>query len=149
MSAKRILWPTDFSPAALEALDAASELSRAFDGELLLLHVIEDPGEEASGEPNREGTDVAGWSLWRIAKERIEEKLRTLAEDRALPAGSFRVLAAFGDPAEKIAETVREEGIDTVVLSARREKAFLAQRLLGTVAYRVVRTVPCDVLIVK
>ena len=55
----------------------------------------------------------------------------------------------FGDPTSRILETIREHSIDLVVLAARREKTLLQEMLLGSVAYKIVRTAPCNVLLVK
>lgn len=149
MLPRRILWPTDFIDTDLDALKVAADMARAGEGEMLLLHVADDPAEEVYGEKTREGKDRAAWALWRIVKDEVEGRLRALAEQSLDGGGNFRVLCAFGDPAVRIAETVRDEKIDLVVLAARRERSRLSDLFLGNVAYKVVRTVPCSVLVVK
>lgn len=146
---ERILWPTDFSDSDREALATAGEIARAFGGEIILFHVIGEPAEEIYGEKAREGRDRAAWALWRVAKDEAERRLAALADDILPGFHSTRTLASFGDAATRIVELVPEERIDLVVLSARREKSRLKEMLLGSVAYKVVRTAPCSVLIVK
>ena len=149
MATKRILCPTDFSDASVLALRAGAEHARQASAELLVLHVITDAGEEIWRDKAKEGRDPSGWALWKVARDEILEKLRRLANQHLGEYPRTRVLASFGDPAEKIAEVVQEEGVELVVLSARRDRTLLQQMLLGSVAYRVVRTVPCNVLLVK
>jgi universal stress protein A len=146
---KKILWPTDFFDADLPALGMAADLARAGGGELLLLHVVGDPAEELYGEKSKEGKDRAAWGLWRVAKEKIETRLRELAATHVKDLQRTRVICAFGDPATRILETVREEQVDALVIAARRDRSLLGEMLLGSLAYKVVRTAPCHVVVVK
>jgi nucleotide-binding universal stress UspA family protein len=149
MPAKRILWPTDFFESDRESLTVAGELCAAWRADLLALHVIGDVAEEVYQEKATEGKDRAAWALWKIGKEKAEARLADLVK-RTLPAlQRVEVMTAFGDPTRRIMETIREQHVDLVVLAARREKSLLEEMLLGSVAYKVVRTAPCSVLLVK
>lgn len=149
MIPSRILWPTDFFDTDREALAVAGDLARASGGDLLLFHVIGELAEEVYGEKTREGKDRTAWALWKVAKDEAERRLAAVAAEVLPGFRGLRTLASFGDPAARILEVVRDENIDLVVLAARREKSLLKEMLLGSVAYKVVRTVPCSVFIVK
>ncbi|HUE38203.1 MAG TPA: universal stress protein [Candidatus Binatia bacterium] len=149
MLAKRILWPTDFFDSDREALTVAGQLANSFHAELLVLHAIGDLAEEVYEEKSKEGKDRAAWALWKIGKEKVEKRLDELVEQTLPGFKRYRVLTPFGDPGVRILETVREESVDLIVLAARREKSLLQEMLLGSVAYKVVRTAPCSVLLVK
>ena len=149
MLAKRILWPTDFFESDREALAVAGELAAVSHAELLVLHVIGDVAEEVYDEKSKEGKDRAAWALWKIGKEKAERRLDDLVRETLPSLKRYEVISTFGDPTARILETIRERSIDLVVLAARREKSLLQEMLLGSVAYKVVRTAPCNVLLVK
>jgi nucleotide-binding universal stress UspA family protein len=146
---KRILWPTDFFDTEHDALAFAGEMARTWKAELLVLHVIGDVAEEVYGEKSTEGKDRAAWALWKFSKEAAEQRLEQIVSETLPGFDRYRPLTAFGDPATLIIEAIREHEIDLVVLSARREKTLLQGMLLGSVAYKLVRTAPCNVMLVK
>jgi nucleotide-binding universal stress UspA family protein len=149
MASKRILWPTDFFDSDRASLKVAGDLADAWHGEIVVLHVIGDVAEEVYGEKTLEGKDRAAWALWKIGKEKAEKRLAEIIAETLPGFDRYRVITTFGDPSARILETVAEHKIDLVVLSARREKTLLQEMLLGSVAYKVVRTAPCNVLLVK
>ena len=53
------------------------------------------------------------------------------------------------DPEDYIERMVREEGFDLVVIGTKGIHSKLRQVILGTVATRVIKHVPCDVLIIR
>ena len=146
---KRILWPTDFFDAEHDALAFAGEMARTWQAQLLVLHVIGDVAEEVYKEKSTEGKDRAAWALWKIGKEKAEKRLEQIVSENLRGFSDYRLLTAFGDPATRIIETIREHEVDLLVLSARREKTFLQEMLLGSTAYKLVRTAPCNVVLVK
>jgi nucleotide-binding universal stress UspA family protein len=149
MKAPRILWPTDFAESDHDALVAAGDLARNWHAEVLALHVIGDVAEEVYGEKTKEGKDRAAWALWKISKEKAEKRLEELVSPTLRGVASYRCFTAFGDPATRILEAVRAEGIGLVVMAARRDKSLLQEMLLGSVAYKIVRTAPCNVMLIK
>jgi len=149
MAAKRILWPTDFFDSDRDALAVAGELAAVSHAELFVLHVIGDVAEEVYEEKTKEGKDRAAWALWKISKEKAEKRLDDIVQETLPALKRYQLITMFGDPTSRILETIREHGIDLVVLAARREKTLLEEMLLGSVAYKIVRTAPCNVLLVK
>jgi nucleotide-binding universal stress UspA family protein len=149
MTPKRILWPTDFFDSDRAALAVAGDLARAWHGEIVVFHVIGDVAEEVYGEKTIEGKDRAAWALWKIGKEKAEKHLAEIVDETLPSFDRFRIITTFGDPTKRILQTIAEQAIDLVVLAARREKSLLREMLLGSVAYKLVRTAPCNVLLVK
>jgi nucleotide-binding universal stress UspA family protein len=80
-----------------------------------------------------------------------EHPSRLLAEAREItepPCSSdVRTVARRGNPADEILEVARAAHADLIVLG-RTGKSFLAREILGSVALRVVKVAPCDVLVV-
>jgi nucleotide-binding universal stress UspA family protein len=149
MSVSRVLWPTDFSDTDHDSLAIAGALARGWGADLIALHVIPDVAEEVYGEKSTEGKDQAAWALWKLSKDKAEGRLREIVAGTLPGFTQFRPLVTFGDPATRIVEVVREERIGLVVISARRDRTLLQEMLLGSVAYKVVRTVSSNVMLVK
>lgn len=77
--------------------------------------------------------------------ERLEEEARGLLD--APEHGRVEIRTTVGDPAVVLVEVAREVGADLLVVG-RRGGDFVARTLLGSVAERVVKQAPCDVLVV-
>lgn len=87
-----------------------------------------------------------------MADESLEaEAVLREARERLPEAGRFASVdlrAGAGDPAEVLIEVVRELNAELLVVG-RRGRDFLTRTLLGSVADRVVKHAPCDVLVVS
>ena len=142
---KRILVPTDFSETAAAALGWARDLSREFDSELHLLHVVAEPylypwGSEASAFPL---TDVLAQS-----EQAARAQLDRLAASGAGPNDRTVTATALGTPVDRILDYVTSNQIDLVVIGTHG-RGVVAHMLLGSVAERVVRRSPVPVLTVR
>ena len=131
---RRILVPTDLSPASRRAFPLAALLARSFESEVLALHVaqVEAPrslmGVSHAVEGSPSEAEVAGF---------LEHDFRGV---RVTP----RVL--LGSAWGAIVETARAERVDLIVMSTHGHDS-LSDRLIGSHAERVVRHAPCPVLI--
>lgn len=135
----RILVPIDLSPGARPALAQAVALARAANGEVIALHVL-DTSVAAEG-PRRTWSEIvrAAAAMRRAA----EEELRKEAA-RVDPEGqTVRPLVYEGRAAERIVDAAFLEKADLILIAAGRAGG------LGSVADRVARVAPCDVLIVR
>ncbi|MDH7568908.1 MAG: universal stress protein [Armatimonadota bacterium] len=122
---RRILVPTDFSPAAHAALLQASGLSQLLGAELVVAHVTTSREREAGAQEQ-----ACAW---------VPEEVRVRC--------SLRHLVRHGDPADEILAATVEEGIDLIVLGARRRRLFDLS-VWGTTTERVVRHAPAPVWVV-
>lgn len=132
---RRILVPTDLSPASRRAFPMAALLARSFESEVLALHVghVEAPrslvGVSDAVESSPSETEVA----------------RFLDDDFQDVRVTPRVL--LGPAWDGIVGTARAERVDLIVMSTHGHDS-LSDRLIGSHAERVVRNAPCPVLIV-
>lgn len=147
---KSILFPTDFSEPALEAVPYACDLASAFHAELHVLHVIHDLSTEV---PDF-GMGLAFPGFLEHLPERMqkleEEAIRHLADVLPERWKDTRVILATkqGPPFQRIIEYAKEHRTDLIVMGTHG-RGMLKHTLLGSVAERVVRKAPCPVLTVR
>jgi nucleotide-binding universal stress UspA family protein len=138
MKAKKILFATDFSTTANEALEFAATLAKESGAKLLIVHVAELPmaygtGEMYYGLPEPDTTE-----LHRMLKEVVPTHPAVVHEHRMLS----------GNPASEIVELAKAEDVDLIVLSTHG-RTGLTRALMGSVAEVVVRRATCPVLTLK
>ena len=121
--APQILFATDFSETAAEALRVAAEYAQRLGGRLHVLHVVV-PG--------------ADW----LAEPRAEQLTRGIE-----PAVAVVATVAYGLPASAIVRYAEEHAIDLIVVGTHG-RTGISRALTGSVAERVVRSAPCPVLTV-
>ncbi len=143
---RRILFPTDFSPCADQALDHALALARQYQAEVHLFHAIvlheDDPHQPAHHLPD---VDTLRARLRELAEADMGAALAAhQGEDlKVKTAQSFCVAAA---PA--ILEYAASKRIDLIVMGTHGRRG-LGHLFLGSVAEEVVRHAPCPVLTVR
>jgi nucleotide-binding universal stress UspA family protein len=138
-----ILCAIDFSPTSLAALARARSLARAEGRPLRLLHVVHPPRVSFAAAPlptaaelTRSAAELAAARLAIHAREATAEGLAVLAH------------VLEGDPWRRIVELAADARADLIVLGAHGD-GTLVERVLGSVAERVVRHAPTSVLVVR
>ncbi len=141
---KKILCPIDFSDASRDALRAAVEVARRFEGELTLFHAYPLPGYTLP-----EGTVLPNAEMLQALADETQSMLeRWKAEAIAMGAPKVATDKAVGEPAAAILDAAGTGGFDLVVV-ATHGRTGLAHMLLGSVAERVIRRCPKPVLTVR
>lgn len=145
---KNILVPTDGSNHAKKAIDYASDLASKYGATVHLMHVI--PQSEIP-----EGLDRY-MEVERIEAPR-EEVLKKigdgiikagLTEARARGVKDVKSSVVIGDPAEKIVEFAKENGVDMIIIGSRGLGAMKGI-LLGSVSSKVCHVAECTCVTVK
>jgi len=139
----RILWVTDFSDEAQEALLYADVFVRTFKASLAALHVVPD----FSPALYDTATVVRGELASRIDFIKKDAKKRLDAVKKAKKI-AFKTLVKEGNAAKKIIETAEEEKADLIVMG-RRGLSAIEKLFIGSVANQVVRNSPVPVLLTK
>jgi nucleotide-binding universal stress UspA family protein len=139
-SPKKILCTSDFSDLANDAIPYGVDLANAFGAKLYLCHVIDL-------------TSVAMYGEAITAFEEQQKRMRTYALDQLsqLMAGKdvdWEPLIATGHVAETIAHLAADKDVELVV-SANRGRSGLKRLILGSVTGRLMRVLPCPILIVR
>ena len=146
---KKILVPTDFSKPAQIAIDVAIDIARKANGQLILLHVV----EEASGTSfNITGeVDVSGdWEDKLFTMKLIERSKKQMAkvfEDVKAAGVRVKQELRVGTAFHGMRDIITEQKVDLVVMgTAGRTK--LEEMIIGTNTEKVIRHSKCPVLTV-
>jgi nucleotide-binding universal stress UspA family protein len=140
LSLKRILFPTDFSPASRAALPFVQALAEAYGATILVAHSI------APQPLYPEVTDhFLGLNdrAWRDARRKLDE----FVEDRRIAPLPCTTLLDRGDVADVIPAMIREHNVDLVVLGTHGRHG-VGKLVLGSEAEKIYRTASCPVLTV-
>ena len=138
---ERILYPTDFSESAENALQYVISLSKKYGSKIHVLHVVE-PFTYTSDF----GIDYsAQYREMEVTAKRLIEEIVTSLKKSSLDAEGA-VLS--GEPFVEIIRYARQENADLIVM-ATHGRTGIEHMLLGSVAEKVVRKSPCPVLTIK
>lgn len=143
ISLKKILVPTDFSACSDAAVRYARALCEAFDAELHLLHVVQDPYTQpwaAEAFPTPLGEMLEQW------QQQARDRLATLLPDEE--TARSRMATVVGSPSLEIVRYAEEQQIDLIVIGTHG-RGPIGHMLLGSVAEKIVRKSPCPVLTVR
>ena len=146
---KKILVPTDFSKPAQIAIDVATDIAKKSNGQLILLHVV----EEASGTSfNITGeVDVSGgWEDKIFTMKLIERSKKLIAkafEDVKSSGVKVTQELRLGTAFHGMRDIIAEHKVDLVVMgSAGHSK--MEEMIIGSNTEKVVRHAKCPVLTV-
>lgn len=139
-SIRKILVPTDFSPAALNAARFAQELAAAFHAKLHLLHVVPE-----ATYPMLNVVEMRHFpNLQAELQRQCETGLKELASQLGNPPG-LELEVRNGNPHAEILDAVRKHGVDMIVMGTHGHTG-IKHAVLGSTAERVVRLAPCPVV---
>ena len=141
----KIVVGTDGSPTALRAVAKATALAKAVGAELVIVSAFNNrapSGVAAAG--------IALDSSWVAAAQTGAESVAKEAAENAKADGVTTVSyqAVAGDPSEVLLQVTTEQGADLLVVGSKGMQST-ARFLLGPIANKVSRKVPCDLLIVE
>lgn len=143
MKITKILWPTDLSGNAEQAMPLVASLSKQYQAEIHVLYVIEELARHEPWYGEFDESHINKIIEWE--KQKAGERLDSIC-DRYLKGCPLSVKGiAVGDPAEEILKFVRKQKIDMVVMSTRGRKSRFA---FGGVAEKVLKHSPVPVTIV-
>lgn len=141
MERRKILWPTDFSRNARQALPYVTSLGEKYQTEVHVLYVIEDLGHHESWYGEFDVSHIDSIHAWeeKTANKRLDEVCNESLEGCPL----YRKHIAIGDPAQEILNLVEKEKMDMVVMASRGRKGHFR---FGSVAEKVVKNSPVPVV---
>ncbi len=140
----RILCPTDFSEASLEAFPYAMELARLFKAEILFIYVV----PVLPPPPADFGFESEVVEFVSALRKDAEERLDKVVSAHVPPDIKFRVVVAQGHGAEEILRAADENQIELITIATHGLTGW-RHLIFGSVAEKVVRLAKVPVLTVR
>jgi nucleotide-binding universal stress UspA family protein len=143
MFIRRVLVPVAFSPRARAALDYGCRLAELTDATVDALHVVPPPNAARVALDAYLGRPIPHASTLDVllAHERLHDLMGACERRGIVPV----LHVEAGDVAATIVRVAVELPADVVVMTTRGPGG-VAERLLGTVAHRVITCAPCPVV---
>jgi nucleotide-binding universal stress UspA family protein len=134
-----VLYATDFSQQAANALPYAVSIARQYGATLLPVHVV-SPGPLPADFPAQSWQAVVAQAISEAhaAMDHLEPQWKSI---------QHKTRVCCGDAGTEISKMVREEGIDLIVVGTHG-RTGVRKALLGSVAEQVFRHATCPVLTV-
>jgi nucleotide-binding universal stress UspA family protein len=151
MRVKKILVPTDFSPNAQRAMEAASDLARQLDASLYVLHVSESMPMRMAIQANLFVAGSTDASLKASTLELLQCRLSEFVAGRQPGDPPLEQAIMSGPAVEQILEVAKSIHADLIVLGMRGAgcREALHTALFGSVAEQVLRQATCPVVVVR
>lgn len=140
---KRILIPTDFSEHAEHALKVAAQIAKKNNGEIILLHMLELPGQ--GGDTVNSGHNIPELMFF---KNKAIETLEELMDAEYLEGIEVSEIVTFEKTFEGIINITKKNDIDLIVMGSHGASGF-QELFIGSNTEKVVRFSDVPVLVVK
>lgn len=140
---KNLLVAVDFSPVTADVLRTATEIARAFEAAVRLVHI-------AAPNPDFVGYEAGPQTVRDVIAVHLRDDHRKLQElELAMRKDGVNVTALLvqGDTVGKILKEASEFGADLIVVGSHGHSA-LHDLIAGSVADGVLRKAACPVLVV-
>ena len=141
MELKRILWPTDFSGSAEQALRYVQSLSEKYQTEVHVLYVIEELAYHEPWYGDFDRSHIEKIHEWE--KNTAQKRLDEVCENHLQGCPLYIKHIAIGDPAQEILKLIDQERVDLVVMATHGRKGLFR---FGSVAEKVVKNSPVPIV---
>ncbi len=140
---KKILVPTDFSDHAEYALKVAAQIAKKNHGEIVLLHMLELPGQGSDAIGS--GSDIPEIMFF---KNKAIEKLESLMDISYLEGIQVSEIIQFEKTFEGIINISKKNNVDLIVMGSHGASGF-QEMFIGSNTEKVVRSSDIPVLVIK
>jgi len=137
---RKIICATDFSDFSRNAVLYGVSLAKELDAKVYVCHVIDVPFAGMYGEANPDPVELHDRSM-SYAYEHINGIIDSSSVD-------WEPLVTIGHTADEITRMAEDNGADLVVCG-NHGRSGLKRLLLGSVTERLMRVLPCPLLVVK
>jgi nucleotide-binding universal stress UspA family protein len=135
-----ILCATDLSGLSNIAISSGVRLAKEFRAKLYVCHIVDLTTTAAYGDVVFAPLELQDKTM-SYAREQIDQRMQKETID-------WQPLIKAGHPSDEISKLIQEYNID-LALSATRGHRGLKRVVLGSVTERLMRTLPCPLLIVR
>jgi len=140
MEIKKILWPTDFSGNAHQALPYVQSLTERYNAQVHVVYVIQDIAYSTAW--YKDFDDKQMNKFLNHSKRSAKEQLDLICDKYMDGCPMYVKHVAVGDPAQEILKLIKKEDIDMVVMASRGEKGHFP---FGSVSEKVMKNSPVPV----
>ncbi|QKJ62441.1 universal stress protein [Flavobacterium sp. M31R6] len=140
---KRILIPTDFSKYADEAIEVGAEIAKKNDCEIILLHMLELPGQ--MNDALTGGTSIPEVMLF---KRKAEETLKNIKNRPYLAGIKITEVVRLDGAYHGINNYIKQNDIDLIVMGSHGATG-INEIIIGSNTEKVVRQSETPVLVIK
>jgi nucleotide-binding universal stress UspA family protein len=139
MEISRILWPTDFSENAAQALPLVTELAQKFGAEIHILYVMKDYPAFGASYGQFDPDELKKMAEWE--KQTAGSRLTEICDKFLNECPLYIRHIAVGEPAKEILKIIVDQKINLIVMANRGSEGHFN---FGSVAERVLKctTVP-------
>ena len=143
MDIKKILWPTDFSENAAQALPLVTSLAEKYRAEIHILYVLKDYPAFGASYGQYDPNDYQKMKDWE--KQFAASRLDEICEKFLNACPLYIRHISVGEPAKEILKMIAQEGIDIVVMASRGSESHFD---FGSVADRVIKCTDKPIVII-
>jgi nucleotide-binding universal stress UspA family protein len=138
----KILVPVDFSEHGDWALAYALMLAEKLASRVTILHIF---SEQEMHDIRNESPNLPVDKILEERKSSLRQHLKELRARNGKNGNNYDIVLVEGDPCHEIIRYAEDNDIDLIVMGSGGKKT-LSEKLLGDVAYKVVRRAKCQVL---
>jgi nucleotide-binding universal stress UspA family protein len=148
----KILVPHDGTEISNRAFERATEFAKAFNTEILLLHVIQDIPVPSSLLLGNDRILIS--KAKRSISKELEKGWNKMVQEKIVGVMSkddkikVRSEVIVGSPADEIIRFARANKIDMIIVGSRRLETISKIKALGSVARKVSEAAECPVMII-
>lgn len=143
MDIKKLLWPTDFSENAAQALPVVTSMAQKYQAEIHILYVLKDYPAFGASYGDYDPADVQKMKDWE--KQTAISRLDEICEKFLNACSLYIRHISVGGPAEEILRLIKKEDIDIVIMASRGSESHFD---FGSVADRVIKCTTTPTLII-
>lgn len=141
----KIVVPLDGSNWSESALPQAKEIARAFDAEVILLHVFQSPASDYADQLALAGQQEAAERPYEDMRETLIALRNTLRREGIR---AREQIVRSNNPAQAIIDYVESEAGVSMVVMSTHGRTGLSRLLMGSVAQTVLKGLRCPVTLV-
>ena len=143
---KKILVPTDFSPAAKGAFQFALDLAELQGGKVEAVHIYHPEFDPESNWLNNSFLDGVGFAKERLAAF-VKEELKAADAGNVATSTEVGQEVITGFAVDEILELSKRKDMEMIVMGSTGERGFL-EKLFGSVSTNVTQRAECPVMLV-
>lgn len=141
----KIVVPLDGSSWSESAIPQAQEIARAFDAEIILLHVFQSPASDYADQLALAGQQAVADRPYEEMRENLIALRNTLRREGIR---AREQIIRSNNPAQAIVEFVESEAGVSMVVMSTHGRTGISRLLMGSVAQTVVKNLRCPVTLV-